>query len=183
MAKRRRKQKGINPKAYTLDKRRKKAVKTQGIRSTMQTPIVKLYLDYLSTPENLMAGQKKNLNIFMAENEIGSYHTLEKYARAIGFQEELLRRKNNYIADEKLDMIELGKAGFKFLAKKHVLKREVIDARGEKRVIEEEQDPNVKACERLIQLGGGDIVDNINVTGTDAISAAATRITDTEDLK
>ena len=166
-----------------MDKRRKKAVKTQGIRATMQTPIVKLYLDYLSTPENLMAGQKKNLNIFMAENKIGSYHTLEKYERVIGFQEELLRRKNNYIAQKKLDMIELGEAGLEFLGGKHVLKREVIDARGEKRVIEEEQAPNVKACERLIQLGGGDIVDNINVTGTDAISAAAKRITDTEDLK
>ena len=46
---------------------------------------------------------------------------------------------------------------------KHRLKREVIDNQCTKREIEEEYAPSVKACERLIQLGGGEISDTVNV--------------------
>ena len=146
-----------------MDKRRKKAVKQQGKRSTMDMPIVKLYLDFISTPEAFKAGQKKNLKQFMAENNIGSYHTLEKYESVVGFQEELLRRKNDYIAQEKIEMLELGKAGLKLVSTKHMLKREVVDNKCNIQTIEEEQAPSVKACERLIQLGGGEIADTVNI--------------------
>ena len=52
------------------------------------------------------AGQKKNLKQFMAENHIGSYTTLQKWEKITGFYEEVLRRKNDYIAQEKLEMLE-----------------------------------------------------------------------------
>ena len=86
-----------------------------------------------------------------------------------------------YIAQEKLEMLELGKSGLKEVAVKHVLKKEVVDRSCQIREVKEDVDPDVRSCERLIQLGGGDIVDNINITGTDAISAAAKRITEKED--
>ena len=164
-----------------MDKRRKKAVKTQGVKNTLETPIVRLYLDFITTPENLKAGQKKNLKQFMAENHIGSYTTLQNWEKITGFHEEVLRRKNDYIAQEKLEMLELGKSGLKEVAVKHVLKKEVVDRSCQIREVKEDVDPDVRSCERLIQLGGGDIVDNINITGTDAISAAAKRITEKED--
>jgi hypothetical protein len=70
-------------------------------------------------------------------------------------------------------MLERGKAGLKEISIKHKLKREVIDNKCQKREIEEEQDPNRQACERLIQLGGGDISDTVNVNGLEALQTAA----------
>jgi hypothetical protein len=169
MAKRRRKQKGINPKAYTLE-----------------TAIVRDYIIFYAVREmglvkKVMPEDCQTEVEFCIKHGLSdkSSNALHNYANIKGFYDavEVEKKKHRPL------LLSIGMNGLGFVAEKHVLKREVIDARGEKRVIEEEQDPNVKACERLIQLGGGDIVDNINVTGTDAISAAAKRITDTEDLK
>jgi hypothetical protein len=140
---------------------------------TLQTEIVKQLLNYLSTPQAFRAGQKKHLNKFMELHNTKSYTSLWNYEKIDGFQDELIRRKANFVEQEKLDMLERGKAGLKEISIKHKLKREVIDNKCQKREIEEEQDPNRQACERLIQLGGGDISDTVNVNGLEALQTAA----------
>jgi hypothetical protein len=43
--------------------------------------------------------------------------------------------------------------------------------------------PDVKASERLVQLGGGEIVDSVKILGTEAIALAARKATELEDGK
>ena len=150
----------------------------QGTAYTIQTPIVKQLLDYLSTPEAFKSGQKKHLNKFMETHNTKSYTSLWNYAKIDGFQDELIRRKADFVEQDKLEMLELGKAGLKEVSVKHILKREVVDRKCQIQEIEEEQDPDVRACERLIQLGGGDISDKIHVESEDIteIKAAAARL-------
>ena len=149
----------------------------QGTAYTIQTPIVKQLLDYLSTPEAFKSGQKKHLNKFMETHNTKSYTSLWNYEKIDGFQDELIRRKADFVEQEKLEMLELGKKGLVDRAKVMVLKHEELSW-GKPVEVKAEIPPDVRACERLIQLGGGDISDKIHVESEDIteIKAAAARL-------
>jgi hypothetical protein len=169
MAKRRRKQKGINPKAYTLE-----------------TAIVRDYIVFYTVREmglvkKVMPEDCRTEVAFCIKHGLSakSSNTLHNYVNIKGFYDavEVEKKKHQHL------LSSIGMGGITKRGEGMFLRKQVLDAAGNIHVLLEEIPPDVKACERLIQLGGGDIVDNINVTGTDAISAAAKRITDTEDLK
>ena len=169
MAKRRRKQKGINPKAYTLE-----------------TAIVRDYIIFYAAREmglvkKVMPEDCQTEVEFCIKHGLSakSSNALHNYANIKGFYDavDVEKKKHRHL------LLSIGMNGLLKRAEGMFLRNQTLDAFGNTHVLLDEIPPDVKASERIIQLGGGDIVDNINVTGTDAISAAAKRITDTEDLK
>lgn len=169
MTKRRRKQKGINPKAYTLE-----------------TAIVRDYIIFYAAREmglvkKVMPEDCQTEVAFCVKHGLSdrSSNALHNYVYIKGFYDavDVEKKKHRHL------LLSIGMNGLLKRAEGMFLRNQALDAAGNTHVLLDEIPPDVKASERIIQLGGGDIVDNINVTGTDAISAAAKRITETEDLK
>ncbi len=169
MVKRRRKARGVNPKAYTLE-----------------TAIVRDYIIFYAAREmglvkKVMPEDCQTEVEFCIKHGLSdrSSNTLHNYVNIKGFYDavDVEKKKHRHL------LLSIGMNGLLKRAEGMTITEQALDRLGGIHDLDRELEPDVKASERLIQLGGGDIVDNINVTGTDAISAAAKRITDTEDLK
>ena len=78
---------------------------------TLDTPVVKEFLDYVSTPEAFESGQKKHLDAFMKSHNIKTYDTLASYRAIDGFEAELTQRKNAFEADERIRLLKIAKTG------------------------------------------------------------------------
>jgi hypothetical protein len=134
-------------------RKRQRTKNGKGNKYDLTTPIVKAYLDYISTPENLLCGQKKHLKKFMAENQIAEYHSLQNYEKIPGFREEVIRRKNEYEANERLRLVEIAKAGLEKRAVGMKITNEVLYY-GKPKEVKQELPPDPFSCVSIHKIYG-----------------------------
>jgi hypothetical protein len=148
--------KSKNPKAYTLD-----------------TPRVQAYITFVAVREmglvhKILPEDCQNEAQFCRKHGLSenSTATLWNYKKIKGFWEVVEKEKRNY----KGHLLEIGMAGLTKLAQGMTLKKQALFW-GKPVDVKEEVAPHEKACERLVQLGGGDISDKIQVEGSSVAAA------------
>ena len=169
MAKAKRKEKKVNPKAYTLD-----------------TAIVRDYIVYYAAREmglikKVFPEDCQNEAQFCVKHGLSdkSVNALHNYANIDGFYDEVDKEKKKH----KHLLLAVGMTGLLKRAEGMFLRKRTLDAAGKAHTLLDEIPPDVKASERLVQLGGGEIVDSVKILGTEAIALAARKATELEDGK
>jgi hypothetical protein len=149
MAKKKGKRKGINPKAYTLD-----------------TAIVRDYIIFYAVREmglvkKVMPEDCQTEAEFCVKHGLAatSSNALHNYANIKGFYDEVdkEKRKNKHL------LLSIGMNGLIKRGEGMKIVNQALDKDGEVHELESELPPDVRASERLIQLGGGEISDTVNI--------------------
>ena len=152
----------------------------QGTAYTIQTPIVKQLLDYLSTPEAFESGQKKHLDAFMKSHNIKSYQTLANYRQIEGFEAELTLRKNAFEADEQIRLLKISKTGLEKRAAGMKITKQALSW-GKPVDIKEEIPPDPFSCVSIQKIYGG-YTEKMHIESEDVteVKAAAARARQSE---
>ena len=167
MAKRRRKEIVVNTKAYTLE-----------------TAIVRDYIIFYAAREmglvkKVMPEDCQTESEFCIKHGLASTssNALHNYANIKGFYDEVDKEKRKH----KHLLLSIGMTGLLKRSEGMKIVNDALDKDGCIHELSAELPPDVKASERLVQLGGGDVVDTVSIIGEEALQAAAKRATEKED--
>ena len=145
------KEKRPNPKAYTL-----------------QTQIVINYIEFLAVRgmglvKKIMPEDCQTEEAFLIKHGLSpnSDNTLRNYENILGFWNEVEKSEKKY----KHYLRTIGMTGLLKRAEGLVIVEQALDRTGNVHDLDKELPPDVKASERLVQLGGGEIKDTVEVSG------------------
>jgi hypothetical protein len=150
---------------------------------TLTTPIVADYIEFIAIREmglakKLLPKDCQNEKAFLVKhgysdksrNVFGYYELIEGFWKAV----ERIQGKYKHV------LREIGMTGMIKRAEGMTVTKQNLSW-GKPVDVKEEIPPDVKACERVIQFGGGIVEDNVNVAGlVDGIRKAAAKL-DGED--
>ena len=117
---------------------------------TLETPIVKSYIEFCACPRHLRPETLKTQTDFANMHGLKDLSSLNNYTKIDGFYEAVYDEQKKY--DKHL--MSIAKKGLLKRAKGMTVKRKGITPQGEVVEIEEELPPDVGACKSILTIVG-----------------------------
>ena len=150
---------------------------------TIETPKVRLFLDYLTTDAAFEMPHDNNAYTYSKKIKTLTPQALYKYLQIEGFDAEITRRKNAYNAKERLRIIKLAKAGLEKLAAGKAERKTKTVYRGEVTETVEVLEPHQKACIDLLKINDAYDEKITVINKFDNVIKAAAELIDKEEIK
>lgn len=129
---------------------KKKSNKPNPKKYTLETPIVKAYIEFYATPYSLRSDELKTEDDFIKTVNLKSRRSLHNYQQIQGFWDAVYEEQRKYDKH----MTSVAKNGLLKRAEGMTVKRDAVDPKGGMVELEEELPPDVSACKAILTIVG-----------------------------
>lgn len=129
---------------------KKKSNKPNPKKYTLETPVVKAFVEFYATPYSLRSDELKTEDDFIKTVNLKSRRSLHNYQQIQGFWDAVYEEQRKYDRH----MTTTAKNGLLKRAEGMTVEREVLSPTGSVERVEEELPPDVSACKAILTIVG-----------------------------